>query len=147
MTRIPPLTIQADHVARELEGLGDRVATKYLRNAVRAGAIVVRTRARELAGGDRRIRKALTVKANRYRKGDAGGPTASVGYKKGSAGRRIAHWREFGTALRQTRTGAGRGRVQARPVLRPALDTTQDAQYDAIYNRLKEQVDGDYGRG
>lgn len=148
MTRpVPPLTVQADKIIRELEGLGDRVATKYLRNGVRAGAAVVRDRAKELAADDPQLKRALTIKARRYRRGTPGGPTASVGYRKGSVGRRRAHWREFGTAVRMTRAGVSRGRVTARPVLRPAYDTTREQVYVAIYDRVRRDLERDYGRG
>lgn len=50
------------------------------------------------------------------------------------------HWYEFGTAPRQTKKGAFRGRITATPFLRPAFEAQKNAAIEVFAKSLAEGV-------
>lgn len=119
-----------------LEKLPANIENNALRAGLRAGAGIVRKEARRLCIS-KDLRKSIIAVQHKRRRGLV---RVSVGIKKNTKKFRIAHLIEFGTALRQKKSGASTGVMRARPFMRPAYEATKRQVLDAIVDKARQNA-------
>ena len=111
---------------RKLKRLADKEAKKIARKAVRSGMAVV-GKALKQAAPDKPTRKSI---GNRQKRSKGLLVTAKIGInvaKKKNKKVYTALWTTLGTAVRKTKSGANRGRIQPQDFIPAAFAGSQSA--------------------
>lgn len=113
---------------RKMRKLTDKVQRRITRKAMKAGAKVIAKVAKQRTprGPTGNLRRSMSVgKAVKIKRYPNGTLVAIIGpiWPTGAHG----HWIEYGTQMRETKTGASRGKMTADPFLGPSW---------RLYNRM-----------
>lgn len=125
-------------LAETLKQLPTAVAEASLAEAAEAGGRPILNAAQANAPEDLgNLKRSLDMKVVVYPASRVA--TAIVGPRSREAPH--AHFTEFGTATRSTKSGANRGATPPRPFLRPAVDQTRQQSINAIGKVLGKSIE------
>lgn len=119
-----------DKVFKRLKELEPKVAKKVLRQALRAGAKIIQTRAKAnapvLTG---QTKKAIKIRAGKRSRGSVG-VNVSIGARDYVGDQFYAAFHEYGTS-----------KMQARPFMRPAYDSEKEKAAEVIQRKILEGIE------